>query len=211
MNEEFYMKYMKEDSIAEYIKKRNWSKKQFNTYMQIIKNYIENNDINKDKLKELKSFFNLNTNFWCFIEWVNCYAYALGIDLPPECFNIKSYYPGYFYEVINKTKVKQSKDNYIERLEMDLKSLEYDYRIVSPEEEIGCYEWKIAFFNNVRIDSDFHFLRQGSDGLWYHKQGFQRNSIPTNKDDDGNIITNPLEASLNKWYKYNRCYSLRFK
>lgn len=112
------MKYMEEYNKEEYIKKRKWSQKEFDDYMQIIENYIKYNDINVQKLRELKKFFNLDTNFWCFIQWVNCYAYALGIDLPYECFNINWYRPGCFYEVIKRTKLEKNQDNYIERLEL---------------------------------------------------------------------------------------------
>lgn len=206
---------MEKYNIEEYIKKRNWSEEEFNTYMRIIENFIENNNINKEKLKELKRYFNLNTNFWCFIEWVNCYAYALGIDLPPECFNIyfrSSYQPGCFFEAINQTKLE--KTGLEERLEMDFEVLEFDYRMISPDEKIAKDEWKIALLNK---NGDYHFLREGNDGTWYHKPGYYKVGIPTNKDGKGNIITNPLTvyfkspvSDCNR-YKYNRCYSLRMR
>ena len=105
-------------------------------------------------------------------------------------------------------------------MELDFETLEFDYRIVDPQEEIDEDEWKIAFFNDTSDEHllfsiNFHFLRQGKDGTWYHKPGYLLDSIPTNKDFSGKIITDPREAYLSKppivQYEYDRCYSLRMR
>lgn len=218
--------------LAKYIKKTNKEyekllakkEKYEKTYKgldeaQAIEQIIKSN--NKKRLMELRNYFNLNTDFWCFIGCVNCYAYVLGIDLPPQCFNIKGYFPGCFYEEVNQTKLDfTNSDTLVERMEMDFETLELDYHIAEPDEEVGEDEWKIAFFNDINdtkllFSGNFHFLRQGKDGTWYHKPGFLLNSIPTNKDKNGKIITDPREAYLNIQsivkYEYERCYSLKMR
>ncbi len=193
---------------------QSWSQEKFENYMRAIDECIKSN--NKERLMELRNFFNLSTDFWCFTGNVNCYAYAIGSDLPPQCLNIRGYFPGCFFESVNQEKLKFNKDNLIERLEMDFETLEFEYRVVSPDEEIGEDEWKIAFFKDLGLSKgNFHFLRQGKDGLWYQKIGLRRDSLPTNKDSNGNFITNPCEVYFNTpptvQYEYNRCYSLRMR
>ena len=208
---------------TEYREKRNWSKQDFDDYLRTIDKYVKSKNINKEMLRELKKYFNLSTDFWYFLENVNCYAYGVGCDLPPRCINKHNnsqYYPGCFYEAINQTKLEQTKDNLSARMEMDFETLEYDYRIVSPDEEVSEDEWKIAFFNDILIiPYNFHFLRQGKDGTWYHKMGNTERCIPTNRDDKGTIITDPREARFvvsgiyteQKIYEFNKCYSLKMR
>ncbi len=131
----------------------------------------------------------------------------------------QAYNPGSFYGAINQTKFDILNSNtLIERMEMDFETLNLDYRVVEPDEAISEDEWKIAFFKDKTfVRGNFHFLRQGKDGLWYHKPGFLGRDIPTSKDHNGNIITNPVDAFFSipkrneKMYEYERCYSLKMR
>ncbi|MDE6292481.1 MAG: hypothetical protein K2L98_02235, partial [Bacilli bacterium] len=77
-------------------------------------------------------------------------------------------------------------------MEMDFETLNLDYRIVEPDEEIDENEWKIAFLKDIGfVRGNYHFLRQGKDGIWYHKIGSFYDSIPSNKDHNDNIIIDP--------------------
>ena len=206
---------------SEYREKRNWSKQDFDDYIRTIDKYVKSKYINKEILKELRNYFHLSTDYWYFLENVNCYAYALGCDLPPLCINKHNksqYYPGCFYEAIHQTQLEQTPDSLTDRMEMDFETLDFDYRIVDPAEDVGEDEWKIAFFNDILIiPYNFHFLRQGKDGTWYHKVSNSAKCLPNNRDDHGNIIMDPREANFSvcplfteqKLYEYNRCYSLK--
>ncbi|MDE6292482.1 MAG: hypothetical protein K2L98_02240, partial [Bacilli bacterium] len=66
----------------EYREKRNWSEEKFNDFLRTIDTYLHSEVINKEILMELRNYFNLSTDYWLFIRGDNCYAYALGCDLP---------------------------------------------------------------------------------------------------------------------------------
>ncbi len=207
------------DAGLDYKDRPNWSQEEIDDYMRAISRYVRKKGTNKEIFMELRNFLNLSTDYWHNMERINCYAYALGCDIPTGCFNIRGYNPGCFYEAINKIKLDLlNSDTLVERMEMDFETLEFDYHVVSPNEKIGEGEWKIAFFyDRTFVKGNFHFLRQGKDGLWYHKPGFLYNNFPTNKDHNDNIITNPADAffkvpmGTKKMYEYDRCYSLKMR
>lgn len=219
MSEEEHKRY-----IQNYYQKRNWSSDQYNQYIMEIEKLSYKRELTKEKLETLKKYFNLSTDYWLYLQSVNCYAYALGIDLPPDVFNIsiwKSYQPGCFYEAMYHIKLEEREDNLLDRIKLDFKVLGITYKEVSSSSIISPDEWKIAYLSRDvgGLLNDYHFLRQGSDGTWYHKSGHQFDYPPTNKDDNGNIIYNPEEAIFinefkssknNKKYKFEKCYSLRY-
>ena len=66
-----------------------------------------------------------------------------------------------------------------------------------------------SFFPNVQKDwFDYHFLRQHSDGTWYHKNGFSGDI--SNYDFQGQIITNLKECYI-PCRTYKKCLSRKLK
>lgn len=146
----------------------------------------------------------------------NCYAYALGLDVPEREIRYCAYQPGvlggYPHSVDRKGQFTYIA--LIESIYEDMKKLGIEIREVAPTEIISDEEWKIALFVAFlsryprELCHDFHFLRQREDGTWYHKLGYYNS--PTNKDYSGNIITNLEECKLGS-KTFRKCFSLRLK
>ena len=179
----------------------------------------DNHNELKMSLKELRDSIKLNKRFWRHILTTNCYAYALGLDIKEK--NIKDY--AYIIGTLSDSKeflfhcsiLKYSV--LLENLINDFEYLGLDFQEIDPLKEACQEEWKIALFTSVvgydmddELIDDYHFLRQKDNGLWYHKKGWNWNSIPTNKDINHRLITNPLECNLGA-YNYKKCYSLKLK
>ena len=172
----------------------------------------------KLNIEEIKSHICLTKDG----EWnnrfgTNCYAFALGLDIPEKSFPFRAYQLGMFY-------VFQRGYNpnnfwfypYEERLEKDLKTLKIEFKEVDPEVDNYCvkhekngkcdsidYYWSIALFDGVM---DFHFLRKGFDGKWYHKYGYF--TSPVNHDRDNKIILDPRDCNIEN-YEYQKTYQLK--
>lgn len=218
-------KFMTDDErlayMLDYCKKRNWTEEELSLYLYKLEAYYNNREFTKETLEELKQYINLSTDYWLFLQHVNCYGYALGIDLPPQCFKIlpdRSFQPGCFYQAISKIILERREDNLLDRMKLDFKVLGIDYREISPADIISPNEWKITYLSSDigGIPTDYHFLREGKDQSWYHKDGHQFDYPPSNLDDNGNIIYNPEEAYFvnevnnKKKYKYEKCFCLRY-
>lgn len=115
----------------------------------------------------------------------NCYDYAFGHIRFEKRGRSQ---PG----TLNGDKVlgdKYTCDIIVPRLESD----HDDIRRVDFEEQCEANEYKIALmaapgFTPYSITSDYHFMRQDSNGLWSHKPG---KNMPTNLDGDENLIYAP--------------------
>lgn len=174
-------------------------------------------ELYKMMLKYIRDNINLDKRFWKHILTTNCYAFALGLDVKEKQIMYGAYQPGiigkYIYSVGYSKHFSYS--SLIESIQKDMDAIGIDIREINFSEEISPEEWKIALFTVFHANefyseylSDFHFLRQLDDGLWYHKPGFYR--IPTNKDYKNNIITNPEECYLgNK--NFRKCYALKLQ
>lgn len=164
-------------------------------------------------LKEISGKIKLYPESWDNIHTTNCYAYALGLDIPEYEICKGAYQPGTISTDFNPLIFNEYFDynTLIENLEKDLKMLDISYREVAPDEKLANNEWKISVFtencDNERI-IDFHFLRQKSDGIWYHKNGFPGKI--SNKDRSGKIIIDPTKCYL-AGYKYQKCYALNLE
>ena len=180
-----------------------------------------NYGLNKDGLKmdliTIRNSINTNKRRWNNILTTNCYAYALGLDIAENEIKECAYQPGVIscsFESIDRTE-HFAYSTLIDCIHSDMQKLGIDIREVDPFEIVPDDEWKIALFTVFHAYefyseylSDFHFLRQNKDGIWYHKPGYYKN--PTNKDYNRQIITNPLECELyNK--QYRKCYSLKLR
>lgn len=161
---------------------------------------------------------------------VNCYAYAVGIDLKENEICNYAFNPGQigtyltYYDNANKY---YSMCAYLlskpisERIGYDMQALDIDFNLSDEDElsdyydEDGYYNWLIALYQEkprFLTPSDIHFLRKTKEGYWVHKMG--RDGIATNLDPNGEIITT-LPKSLvfgpKKVYTNPSVYKLRLK
>lgn len=165
----------------------------------------------------IRDNINLKKKYWLHIFSTNCYAYALGLDVNESIIGNYAYQPGYIggYMYSTMRYPQFTYDSLVRSIYEDLKKYKIDIRRVKPDDEVDIDEWKIALFTKFQSYdfysnwySDYHFLRQKDDGLWYHKRGFYR--IPTNKDFKRKVIENPKKCNLGK-YEYQECFSLKLK
>lgn len=146
---------------------------------------------------------------------INCYAYALGLDIRESEILNNAYEPG---TISGANKLKFKEFTYEELLYWiyeDLKLLNIEFSDTYPNEQVDINEWKIALFTEKLYKtpyseylSDYHFLRQYKNGIWYHKIGWD--SYPTNKDSDNKIIEDIENCNI-KYYTYKKCLKLKLK
>lgn len=79
-----------------------------------------------------------------------------------------------------------------------------DIREISFDDKCNAGEYKIAILASpgevpYSVTSDYHFMRQDSNGLWSHKPG---KNMPINTDSDGMPIYSPDKANMN-FYPFN--------
>lgn len=166
----------------------------------------------KMSLNEIRGKIQVYPENWVNLSTTNCYAYALGLDIKESDICSSAYQPGNISESYNPNQFFYYK-TLIKNLEEDFKTLDILYREIEPTDQINLGEWKIALLvdlygNDIFNDlvADFHFLRQKTNGIWFHKNGFQ--GTPSKKDYLGNIITDPTKCCLDP-YEYKKCYALR--
>lgn len=159
-------------------------------------------------LEKLKRSIDINKKEWNNRFSTNCYAYALGLDIPDD----DIYFPGIIggdKSLILDCNVF-SYDKLINNLILDFMALDLDYRESSSTDIISDFEWKIALLVSEKqgFCDEFHFLRQHKNGIWYHKPGW---IFPvTNLDDAGKIITDPSKNHFD-YTSYKGCYVLKKK
>lgn len=161
---------------------------------------------------EIRKAINIDTDDWINHYRTNCYAYALGLDIPENEITAWAYSPG----VIGKSNIFLPEfrtfpvEYLIQNMMLDFKALGISCQNSSPSAPVDDDTWKIALFITYyeqQVD-DFHFLRQHRDGYWYHKNGW---SYSVKKNDDYGIpIINPEECHLRD-RTYNRCLALTLK
>ena len=166
------------------------------------------NDINK------RIRYNCNS-LWNNYLTTNCYAYAIGIDIPENVITNKAYQPGIIGSIIFNIKLNEfNKMSLEEKIYIDLKALNISYNECY-ENEISCekfynntiiYQWVIALFLNK--NGDYHFMRKSWNNIWWHKRGFNLEK-PINYDDNFDTIYNPKTCELNG-YKYVKCLKLKY-
>lgn len=97
-------------------------------------------------IKNLKKYIDLKTDNWEYNKTTNCYAFALGLDIPENKITRRAYYGGYIYQSI----VSNPKDivdlNNQESIELDFKAMGLYYEQIDLHDKIySSDEWKIAF------------------------------------------------------------------
>lgn len=156
-------------------------------------------------LEMLKGQINPWKNTWINIENTNCYAFALGLDIPQEKICECAFDLGHMYRYYNQVKPKYIPHDLL--LQYDFKTLELIYRESSINEPLGSQEWKIAYFD-TQYECGFHFFRQTENGIWWHK--FDYGFIPTCLDEDNKIIANPKDCNVDfRGLNYQKCYTLK--
>ena len=119
----------------------------------------------------------------------NCYSYALNAFANPDPDRKgQSMMIGQSlgFEQLLKSDF-ESPNNLINFISQD--AFYYNFTFIQVGKYEACPEgtYKIALFIDQEY-SDFHFYRQGADGLWSHKRG---TSCPTNLDASNNLIVDP--------------------
>lgn len=168
----------------------------------------------KYPLDELKKSIQLEKDNWLYYDGgTNCYAYALGLDIWETDICRWAYTPGTISMMINPLVFRyyMSSDRIIQNFKLDCDTLGINIRDIDSEDNISKDEWKVAlffkFYNvNKKKCTDFHFMRQRQDGLWYHKSGFYLR--PDNLDSKKQIIKSPKECYIKK-YEYQKCFALK--
>lgn len=171
--------------------------------------------MSKLSINQIRQKIQIYPQSWFHIFSTNCYAYALGLDVKQSRIGEGAYSPGYISNIPKQLEKPFTYEELIYGLEQDFNSLGICYREVEPNNPIKNGEWKIALFTLTYFYGiydiglvDFHFLRQNSSGIWYHKVGFY--SLPIKRDFEKKIITNPKTCNLGS-YEYHKCYALSLK
>ena len=170
----------------------------------------------KLNIEEIKSHICLREDAtWENSEDTNCYAFALGLDYPEDKFFCHAYQLGAFAAMQRRGSIPNDLGfyPYEGRLENDLRTLKIkfteiepnveNYDVINKEKGITDYYWSIALFDGCM---DFHFLRKGFDGKWYHKRGYFEE--PRDYDSDGKTILDPRKCNIED-YEYIKTYQLK--
>lgn len=163
---------------------------------------IMNSDYNlKMTPEQISDKINISKKRWFNKGTTNCYAYALGLDIPELKICYHAYQPGVISQNFDLNNSELfSYETLINCINSDLDCLNIKAREIDPNEDIANDEWKISLFisnivlNSPNLISDFHFLRNISENVWLHKFGYYGKII--NFDDNDKIITNPKECNF---------------
>ena len=131
--------------------------------------------------EDITKRISLKTEDWDHIYSTNCYAYALGLDINEDDICYDAYSIGGLYK-------KFTKDNTIMELsleerfygDMEILNIQCDvvghnYCIFPSKPYIEGfniykdYSWLVAIYGD---EKEFHVIRKGTDGKWYHKEGY---------------------------------------
>lgn len=150
--------------------------------------------------KEIRDSIDLKEDSWNNIRGTNCYAFALGLDIPSG--KLMSFGFEYPYDVgmIGAKKYGFSffeifGSSLEEKLFLDLDALGIKHKEVNQfeliEDDPRYLRWIIAMYKQVG-SIDFHFLRKTSKNYWAHKAGIHGGISCL--DSTGNLITNLDDA-----------------
>ncbi|MGM9877562.1 MAG: hypothetical protein ACI33S_02830 [Bacilli bacterium] len=142
-------------------------------------------------IKEIRELISLREEFWENDFETNCYAFALGLDIPENDICKNAFQPGIIAANVLNIPVSEIVKLKIEdRIILDFKVLKLGYKITETDERqnnrtLGnywCKSWDVLLFLK---ESEFHFTRVNSDGEMYHKIGYfgipQKTSIEENE------------------------------
>lgn len=158
-------------------------------------------------IDDIVDYISLKCDYWENAMDTNCYAFALGLDIPEYEIAENAYQLGVIGAILNDIDIRKLfKMTYEERLALDLNSIRIPFKECDPLEKLKIEQYKIAMFANYDRVNDFHFMREDFDGIWWQKWGGLI-SYPINKDNDKKIITDPRTCNIGE-YKYIKTYAL---
>ena len=168
------------------------------------------NELKMD-LITLRNAINVEKNNWINKYTTNCYAYALGLDIPEDDIIRGAYAPGTISgaEIDIGRAYTFTYKTFVNNLYSDLDFLGIDFKKIKPNQPIDENEWKIAVFTSSKFGAldDYHFLRY-KDNVWHHKNGWY--DKPTILDDWGQEIENPKKCYLRyRCYKFSLALKLK--
>ena len=147
---------------------------------------------------------NVDYKLWKNINTTNCFAFAMGLDIPEKSICRHAYCIG---EIAISTGTKNYKEmpNYESEFRGDLEALGIEYEtsndsglLCDIDRREGRYI-DVLFFQDLRNvwDTDFHFARYGKDGKLYHKMGY-----------DGIPCETSIKEIKKEGYTFTRRYRL---
>lgn len=171
---------------------------------------MRNLKINFERIRDLIS---LREEYWEYTFSTNCYAFALGLDIPENDIVKNAYQLGVMGAIVKNISNDELKRlSFHERLALDLEALgikmeecsiqdSSDFSIGKTHTDVW---WIISLLSN---GNNFHFIRKSYGGIWYQKWGYIAPVI--NYDFDKSIITNPNVANFGE-YKIEKTYRLSY-
>ena len=166
----------------------------------------------KMSLDEIRSRIDVNKLDWENMHTTNCYAYALGLDIPQSQICQYAYDPGTIGQSKSPLYIPFSYNSLLDNIFVDLEALKIGHEFISPNDNLSPDEWKIAIFISQNYSlhdlEDFHLIRYRNDGLWYHKNGMI--GAINNLDYYDQFITDPTTCDLHG-YMYTDCLRLKLK
>lgn len=166
------------------------------------------------KIKAIREEMGPVEGYWNYTDSTNCYAFALGLDVPESRILKHAYQLGVIGATIKNIPIRYLRYmTYEERLFLDMEALKITCEKTSMDSMPAFYEtkkysytkWVISLLEN---EDDFHFLRKYHNGIWYHKRGYTK--YPTNLDSNKQIITDLNKCSISD-YHYVGTYLLECK
>lgn len=189
------------------------------------------------KLEKVQQKANFSTLKWRWNRKTNCYAYAVGLDIPDFLISrtIPPYYLGYLFTIYKKEfKTWQEHMDFLsnffydKRIQLDLKTIAIPFEQIDLTDKLrNEFERKIVFFKTVHQKyylyygnhscqspipwHSFHFYVQDYDGIWKHKNGYE--DAPTSKSRQNKMILNPIDDihTYSDDYEYQSTYRLTLK
>jgi len=156
-------------------------------------------------IKEIKENISLREEYWENNFETNCYAFALGLDIPESDICKNSFQPGIIAsKIFNISLNKLAKIKIEDRMILDLKALKIGFELseVNMNQEyitLGnylCNTWDVLLFLK---ENDFHFSRINLNGEMYHKIGYFGFPKKTS-----------IEEIEEKGYSLSKIYRLRY-
>ena len=128
--------------------------------------------------KNIKSLLSLKDDGWINDFTTNCYAFALGLDIPENEICKNAYQLGFIAAYKFGLQIEEILSLTLEdRFLLDLKALKIAYYEIEGDQAAGwyylgnyiCHYWDVLLYSNGK---DFHFARRNYNGELYNKIGY---------------------------------------
>ena len=161
--------------------------------------------------KKIKSLISLKEDYWENNFTTNCYAFALGLDIPEAQICKNAYQLGFIAAKKFGIDIKRILNMSLEeRFLLDLKALKIAYYEIREEQAAGwyylgnyvCNYWDVLLYSNGK---DFHFLRRNYNGELYNKIGYL--GIPKKCEETVGYLSRCIlikKYRLRYWEKINK-------